>query len=281
MAVAESPGAGAFGAAATKTGADLAVSVKQVSMVYTVKSGQVIALDDVSLDVAPGELVTLIGPSGCGKSTLLRLVADILHPTLGEIVVDGLAPHEARKRHAYSFVFQNPVMFPWLNLQRNVEFAMDIVGSQKAERADLARSMIDLVGLSGFEEALPNQLSGGMRQRAAIARALTMRPDLLLMDEPFGALDEITRERMNFELLRILRQTGAAVMFVTHSIDEAVILSDRIVVMTPRPGRIRSIIDIDLPKPRSSDTRYLPRFVELTLAVRRALHDADADDRTE
>jgi NitT/TauT family transport system ATP-binding protein len=261
--------------------ADLAVSVKHVSMVYKVKSGEVIALDDVSLDVAPGELVTLIGPSGCGKSTLLRIVADILQPTLGELRVDGMTPYEARKRHAYSFVFQNPVMLPWLSLQRNVELALNIVGSKASEARSLARERIELVGLGGFEEALPSQLSGGMRQRGAIARALTTSPDLLLMDEPFGALDEITRERMNFELLRILRQTGAAVLFVTHSIDEAVILSDRIVVMTPRPGRIRSIIDIDLPKPRSSDTRYLPRFVELTLAVRRALHDADADDRAE
>jgi NitT/TauT family transport system ATP-binding protein len=252
-----------------------AVQIKNVSMVYSVRGGEVFAVDDVSLDVAPGEFVSLIGPSGCGKSTLLRLVADILQPTNGAIAVDGMTTHEARRRHAYSFVFQNPVLFPWLNLQRNVEFALDIVGSKRSERAALANEMIELVGLKGFEEAFPNQLSGGMRQRAAIARALTMRPDLLLMDEPFGALDEITRERMNFELLRILRQTGAAVLFVTHSIDEAVILSDRIVVMTPRPGKIRTIVDIDLPKPRSSDTRYLPRFVELTLAVRRAIHDAD------
>ena len=261
--------------------ATLAVQIKNVSMVYSVRGGEVFAVDDVSLDVAPGEFVTLIGPSGCGKSTLLRLVADILQPTVGSIEVDGLTPHEARKRHAYSFVFQNPVLFPWLNLQRNVEFALDIVGSKRAERAAVASELIELVGLKGFEEALPNQLSGGMRQRAAIARALTMHPDLLLMDEPFGALDEITRERMNFELLRILRRTGAAVLFVTHSIDEAVILSDRIVVMTARPGKIRTIFDIDLPKQRSSDTRYLPRFVELTLAVRRALHDADADDSAE
>jgi NitT/TauT family transport system ATP-binding protein len=262
--------------------AEQAVSVKHVSMVYKVRGGEVVALDDVSLDVAPGELVTLIGPSGCGKSTLLRLVADILQPTLGELTVDGLSPHDARTRHAYSFVFQNPVMLPWMSLQRNVELALNIIGSTKgSERASIARERIELVGLGGFEEALPSQLSGGMRQRGAIARALTTSPDLLLMDEPFGALDEITRERMNFELLRILRQTGAAVLFVTHSIDEAVILSDRIVVMTPRPGRIRSIVDIDLPKPRSADTRYLPRFTELTLAVRRALHDADADDRAE
>ncbi|MGE3271195.1 MAG: ABC transporter ATP-binding protein [Chloroflexota bacterium] len=257
----------------------LAVSVKNVSMVYTVKTGEVVALDNVSLDVRPGELVTLIGPSGCGKSTLLRIVADILQPTLGELTVDGMTPHEARSRRKYSFVFQNPVMLPWLSLQKNVELALNIIGSDAGERARTARELIELVGLGGFEEALPNQLSGGMRQRGAIARALTTKPDILLMDEPFGALDEITRERMNFELLRILKQTGAAVMFVTHSIDEAVILSDRIVVMTARPGRIRSVFDIDLPKPRSSETRYLPRFTELTLEVRRALHDAD--DRSE
>ncbi|MGE3909198.1 MAG: ABC transporter ATP-binding protein, partial [Chloroflexota bacterium] len=203
----------------------LAVSVKNVSMVYTVKTGEVVALDNVSLDVRPGELVTLIGPSGCGKSTLLRIVADILQPTLGELTVDGMTPHEARSRRKYSFVFQNPVMLPWLSLQKNVELALNIIGSDAGERARTARELIELVGLGGFEEALPNQLSGGMRQRGAIARALTTKPDILLMDEPFGALDEITRERMNFELLRILKQTGAAVMFVTHSIDEAVILS--------------------------------------------------------
>jgi NitT/TauT family transport system ATP-binding protein len=254
-----------------------AVTVRGVSMRYRTRSGEVHALDDVSLDVAPGELVTIIGPSGCGKSTLLRLVADILVPTLGTIAVDGLSPHEARKRHAYSFVFQNPVLFPWLNLRQNVEFALKIVGSARRDRADLAGEMIQLVGLAGFEDAFPSQLSGGMRQRAAIARALTMRPDLLLMDEPFGALDEITRERMNFELLQILEQTGAAVLFVTHSLDEAVILSDRVVVMTARPGRIETIVPIDLPGPRSSETRYTPRFVELTQTVRRALHRADAD----
>jgi NitT/TauT family transport system ATP-binding protein len=246
-------------------------------MRYRTRGGEIHALDDVSLDVSPGELVTIIGPSGCGKSTLLRLVADILAPTAGAITVDGLTPREARRHHAYSFVFQNPVLFPWLNLRRNVEFGLKIVGSTRGARAELADEMIRLVGLDGFEEAFPSQLSGGMRQRAAIARALTMRPNLLLMDEPFGALDEITRERMNFEFLRILAQTGAAVLFVTHSLDEAVILSDRVVVMTPRPGRVESIVPIDLPWPRSPETRYSPQFVALTQTVRRAIHRADAD----
>jgi NitT/TauT family transport system ATP-binding protein len=250
-------------------------------MIYKVKQSEILAVDDVSLDVGPGELVSLIGPSGCGKSTLLRLVADILQPTDGRIEVDGVSPQQARRRHAFSFVFQNPVMFPWLNLLENVEFALQIIGSKRETRTAIARELIALVGLDGFEDAMPNQLSGGMRQRAAIARALTMRPDLLLMDEPFGALDEITRERMNFELLRILAQTGAAVLFVTHSIDEAVILSDRILVMTSRPGRIRSVIPIDLPKPRRPADRYAPDFVETTLIVRKALHDADAVDRAD
>jgi NitT/TauT family transport system ATP-binding protein len=264
-------------AVASVSVAQPAVAVRGVTMRYRAKSGDVLALDDVSLDVAPGEFVSLIGPSGCGKSTLLRLVADILAPTAGTIHIDGASPREARKDRAYSFVFQNPVLFPWLTLRENVEFGLKIVGSGKRERAAEAEAMIRLVGLAGFEAAYPSQLSGGMRQRAAIARALTMRPRLLLMDEPFGALDEITRERMNFELLRILEQTGAAVLFVTHSIDEAVILSDRIVVMSPRPGRIEEVVPIDLPRPRSPATRYAPEFVATAHAVRRSLHRADVD----
>jgi NitT/TauT family transport system ATP-binding protein len=254
-----------------------AVRVQNVSMVYSVKRSPLVALEDVSLELQAGEFVSLIGPSGCGKSTLLRLIADILVPIAGHIEVAGLSPREARRRHAYSFVFQNPTLFPWLTLQQNVEFALSIVGSSATVRHSTARHLIELVGLGGFEEALPSQLSGGMRQRAAIARALTLEPNLLLMDEPFGALDEITRERMNLELLRILRQTGASVLFVTHSIDEAVILSDRILVMTPRPGRIRAEIPIELAKPREAATRFQPAFVETTIAVRRALYDADRD----
>jgi len=259
--------------------APLAVSARNVSMVYRLKgygNGYgVPALDDLSLDLRPGELVSIVGPSGCGKSTFLRLVADLLRPTAGTIQVSGMTPTEARRRRTYSFVFQNPVLFPWLTLAQNVEFALEITGATSRQRQAIARERIDLVGLRGFEAALPRQLSGGMRQRAAIARALTLNPSLLLMDEPFGALDEITRERMNLELLRILSETRAAVLFVTHSIDEAVILSDRIVVLSPRPGKPIATIPIELPKPREKATRYLPEFVEATIRARRALHEGE------
>jgi NitT/TauT family transport system ATP-binding protein len=255
----------------------LAVAARNVSMVYQLKGkGEgVLALDDFSLDMRPGELVSIIGPSGCGKSTFMRLVADLIRPTAGEIQVCGMSPPEARRTRAYSFVFQNPVLFPWLTLEQNVGFALKIIGTPARERRTIVRERIELVGLAGFENALPRQLSGGMRQRAAIARALTLNPSLLLMDEPFGALDEITRDRMNLELLRVLSETGAAVLFVTHSIDEAVILSDRIVVMTPRPGRILKVIPIDLPKPRNRATRYLPAFVQATIQAREALHEGE------
>jgi NitT/TauT family transport system ATP-binding protein len=255
----------------------LAVAARNVSKMYQLKGkgNDVLALDDFSLDLRPGELVSIIGPSGCGKSTFLRLVADLIQPTAGEIQVCGMTPSEARRTRAYSFVFQNPVLFPWLTLAENVEFALDITGVPARQRRERAREQIELVGLRGFESALPRQLSGGMRQRAAIARALTLNPSLLLMDEPFGALDEITRDRMNLELLRVLSETGAAVLFVTHSIDEAVILSDRIVVMSPRPGRLVATIPIDLPKPRDRSTRYLPEFVEATIQARKALHEGE------
>jgi NitT/TauT family transport system ATP-binding protein len=256
------------------SGAPLAVSASNVTMSFHVNDEELLVLEDFSLDLAPGEFLTLIGPSGCGKSTFLRLVADILAPKAGTIQVNGSSPHEARRGHAYSFVFQNPTLFPWLTLAKNVELALEITGSDRKTRAEIAADRIALVGLAGFENYRPRQLSGGMRQRAAIARALTSYPKLLLMDEPFGALDEITRERMNLELLSILSATGAAVLFVTHSIDEAVILSDRIVVLSPRPGRIKSIIPIDLPRPRDRETRFLPEFTSLAGRVRRALQDA-------
>jgi NitT/TauT family transport system ATP-binding protein len=257
--------------AATQTPA---VSARGVCMSYAVKGVPVAALDDFWLDLRPGEFVTLIGPSGCGKSTFLRIVADLVHPTSGEVEVAGLTPAEARRQRAYSFVFQNPTLFPWLTLDENVQFALSIVGSRPSERRQAASALIDLVGLSGFEQALPRQLSGGMRQRASIARALTLNPQLLLMDEPFGALDEITRERLNLELLGILSRSGAAVLFVTHSIDEAVILSDRIVVMSARPGRVLEMIQVDLARPRERRTRFLAEFVEASIRVRKALHDA-------
>ena len=227
------------------------------------------------LAIQPGERASIIGPSGCGKSTLLRIFGNILDPTAGSVSMKGKQTRDARKARNYSFVFQHSVMLPWRNLQENVEIAMEVshVGTGK-ERREKARELIDLVGLSGFEDRYPNQLSGGMRQRGAIARALTMSPDFLLMDEPFGALDEINRERLNFELLRILAATSATLLLVTHSIPEAVILSDRVYVMTPRPGRITQVIDVDLPRERTPAIRDHTRFVECESILRHALYGA-------
>ena len=235
----------------------------------------VTALDECSLAVEPGERASIIGPSGCGKSTLLRIFANILDPTSGVVTMGGNTTRASRRAREYSFVFQNSVMLPWRTLQENVEMAMEIahVGSRR-ERHEKARELIDLVGLTGFEDRYPNQLSGGMRQRGAIARALTMSPKFLLMDEPFGALDEINRERLNFELLRILAATSATLLLVTHSIPEAVILSDRVYVMTPRPGRITQEIDVDLPRERTPAIRDHPRFVECESILRHALYGA-------
>lgn len=252
--------------------AQYAVRAEQLEMTYRSRGVSVQALAPLSFAVPRGQFVSLIGPSGCGKSTLLRLIADIVRPTGGQLWVEGLAPTEARRRRVYSFVFQNPVLLPWRPLLDNVQFGLEVIGLPPSERRARARDLIRLVGLEGFEQAAPHQLSGGMRQRAAIARALTLNPALLLMDEPFGALDEITRERMNFELLRILAQTGATVLFVTHSIDEAVILSDRVLVMTPRPGALSADIDIDLPRPRDPRMRDSDHFIRLCRQVREALY---------
>jgi NitT/TauT family transport system ATP-binding protein len=251
-----------------------AVSIQKVCLTYRLVGREIQALENVTLDVWPGEFVSIVGPSGCGKSSLLRLVADLVTARTGEIQVDDMTPAEARRQHAYSFVFQNPVLLPWLTLVQNVEFAMSIVGTPAARRKAIACDRIRLVGLGGFEDALPRQLSGGMRHRAAIARALTLNPRVLLMDEPFGALDEITRQYMNLELLRILSETGAAVLFVTHSVDEAVMLSDRVVVLSPRPGQVVATIPIGLPRPRRAETRDLPEFAETAARVRHVLQEA-------
>jgi NitT/TauT family transport system ATP-binding protein len=234
----------------------------------------VTALEDCSIAIEPGERASIIGPSGCGKSTLLRIFGNILDPTAGQVVVGGKTSRDSRRARDYSFVFQNSVMLPWRTLQENVEMAMEVAHVGRKERRERARGLIDLVGLTGFEDRYPNQLSGGMRQRGAIARALTMSPKFLLMDEPFGALDEINRERLNFELLRILAATSATLLLVTHSIPEAVILSDRVYVMTPRPGRITQVIDVDLPRERTPAIRDHPRFVECESILRHALYDA-------
>jgi NitT/TauT family transport system ATP-binding protein len=229
------------------------------------------ALEGIDLDIARGEFVSLIGPSGCGKSTLLRIVADLTAPSAGTVTVNGKPADRARRDRDYGMVFQAPVLFDWRTVQDNVELPLEILGWKAERRAARAREMLDLVELGDFLRHHPYQLSGGMQQRVAIARALAFEPSLLLMDEPFGALDEMTRERMNSEVLRIWEQTGTTIIFVTHSIPEAVFLSSRVVVMSARPGRITKVVDVDLPRPRNDDTREERRYFELVTAVREAL----------
>ncbi len=235
---------------------------------------QVVALQDINLTVQAGEFVSLIGPSGCGKSTLLRLIADLIPPTSGDLKVNNKTPHQARLDRDYGMVFQAATLYDWRTVSKNVQLPLEIMGYPAAQRKARAQEMLELVELGKFANHYPWQLSGGMQQRVAIARALAFEPSLLLMDEPFGALDEFTRERMNMELLRIWQRTGITVIFVTHSIPEAVFLSSRVVVMSPRPGRITRVIDIDLPYPRVFETRELPRFFELVTDVREHLRDA-------
>jgi NitT/TauT family transport system ATP-binding protein len=233
--------------------------------------GGIVALEGIDLDVEAGEFVSLIGPSGCGKSTLLRVVGDLIAPTAGDVVVNGKPAHQARLDRDYGIVFQDAVLFDWRTVEKNIGLPLEMTGWSRQRRAARVRELLELVELTGFERHHPWQLSGGMQQRVSIARALSFSPALLLMDEPFGALDEMTRERMNLELLRIWEQTGSTVVFVTHSIAEAVFLSTRVVVMSPRPGRITGTVEIDLPRPRGIETREQPRFAELVREVRRTL----------
>jgi len=251
--------------------APVIIDVQGVSKLFRVGKTDAIALQDANLQVTEGQFVSLIGPSGCGKTTLMRLVADLIEPTSGRITVAGKTPKEARAAREYGYVFQAPALYDWRNVINNVMLPLEIMGYSKAERRTRAEEMLQMVGLENFHRSYPWQLSGGMQQRVSIARALAFDPKLLLMDEPFGALDEITRETMNFELLRLWRQTGKTVVFVTHSIAEAVFLSSHIVVMTARPGKIREVIEVDLPYPRDSETRETEGFFELTTRVREAL----------
>ena len=237
----------------------------------TFPQGNVTALQDIDLELVPGEFVSLIGPSGCGKSTLLRVIGDLIEPTSGTISVNGKSARQARNDGDYGIVFQDAVLFDWRTVAKNIGLPLEMLGWDRERRRARVAEMLDLVDLSAFADHHPWQLSGGMQQRVAIARALAFEPALLLMDEPFGALDEMTRERLNLELLSIWEQTGSTVVFVTHSISEAVFLSSRVVVMSPGPGRIAGLVDIDLPHPRTVETREAPRFFELVTQVRELL----------
>ena len=253
------------------------ISINQVSMVFYGRGEPVIALEKVDLYVPAGRFGAIIGPSGCGKSTLLRLAGDVLQPFAGSVKLGGETPRAARHDHALGFVFQSPTLLPWRNVRQNIELPLDIVGRKSARRsASSSLELIELVGLKGFESALPHELSGGMQQRAAIARALVLKPDVLLLDEPFGALDEITRQRMNLELLRIWAESGTTALLVTHSIAEAVFMSDQIHIMSPRPGRVTSVVDVPLPRPRSLDMMRTPVFFDCVNRVRDGLFGLEA-----
>lgn len=256
---------------------DHIVDVREVSKTFSGRSGSVEALRDISLQIQPGDFVSLIGPSGCGKSTLLRLIADLLAPTAGSLVINGKDPQRARVDGDYGIAFQKATLLDWRTVRRNVELPLELAGTDAETRKARAEELLAMVGLTDFVDHYPWQLSGGMQQRVAIARSLGQHPPLLLMDEPFGALDEMTRESMQQELMRIWRETGTTVVFVTHSIPEAVFLSTRVVVMSARPGRIIHEIPVDLPQPRDFEVRESPRFFDLLTEVREALRKVEGD----
>jgi NitT/TauT family transport system ATP-binding protein len=250
----------------------LAVRLAGVEKIFPVKDGEpTVALTGIDLEVGQQEFISLIGPSGCGKSTLLRAVGDLIPVTVGTVEVNGKPATQARLDREYGMVFQAPVLFDWRTVEANVRLPLEVTGYPKGKRDALVAEKLELVELSAFAKHYPHQLSGGMQQRVAIARALALQPSLLLMDEPFGALDEMTRERLNAELLDIWSETQTTVIFVTHSIPEAVFLSSRVVVMSPRPGRIAETIEIDLPYPRGEATREQDRYYELVTEVREAI----------
>ena len=254
------------------------VRAQALSVIFDAGGQRTTALQDVTLDIARGSFVSLIGPSGCGKTTLLRAIADLERPTSGSLVVNGVSPEQARLDRAYGYVFQAPALYPWRSVERNVMLPLEIMGMPPAERRERAVRYLDLVGLGEFRRRFPWQLSGGMQQRVSIARALSFEPSLLLMDEPFGALDEITRDGLNLHLHELWRRTGMTVVFVTHSIPEAVFLSTRIVVMSPRPGKVVEVIDADLPNERDLDLRETPAFLAVAHRVRQALRAGHSYD---
>ncbi|MDP3424670.1 MAG: ABC transporter ATP-binding protein [Burkholderiaceae bacterium] len=253
--------------------APTAVHVKHAQVVYPAPDAPVHALEDINLSIAQGEFVSLIGPSGCGKTTLLRVIADLEPITAGEVRVNGKTPHDARLSRAYGYVFQAPALFPWRTVLGNVMLPLQLQGTATGDAQTIARQQLANVGLANFENKYPWQLSGGMQQRVSIARALAFEPRILMMDEPFGALDEITRDNLNEQLQQLWLREQRTVVFVTHSIAEAVYLSTRIVVMSPRPGRIVKVIDSTLPAQRHLGLRDTPEFMQLAHEVREALAD--------
>jgi NitT/TauT family transport system ATP-binding protein len=254
------------------------VDIQGLSLVFETADGPVHALSKIDLAIEAGEFVSFIGPSGCGKTTLLRVIADLEQPTGGRLSVNGLPPGEARLARQYGYVFQAPALYPWRTIARNVTLPLEIFGMPKAEREQRAQHYLGLVGLNDFAARFPWQLSGGMQQRASIARALSFEPKLLLMDEPFGALDEIVRDNLNLQLLRLWHRTRKTVLFVTHSIPEAVFLSTRIVVMSPRPGRIIDIIPCAFARERTLDIRDTAEFLAVAHRVREGLRAGHSYD---
>jgi NitT/TauT family transport system ATP-binding protein len=254
------------------------IAARDLNLTFQTNDGPVHALKDVNLTINKGEFVSFIGPSGCGKTTFLRVIADLEQPTSGTIIVNGMTPEAARKARAYGYVFQAAGLYPWRTIAGNVKLPLEIMGYSRAEQDARVEKVLELVELSGFARKFPWQLSGGMQQRASIARALAFDADILLMDEPFGALDEIVRDRLNEQLLELWARTQKTIGFVTHSIPEAVYLSTKIVVMSPRPGRITDIIDSPLPRERPLDIRDSPEFIEIAHRVREGLRAGHLDD---
>ena len=254
------------------------IDAKSVDLTFQTSDGPIHALKGVDLDIVKGDFVSFIGPSGCGKTTFLRCIAGLETPTGGTLTVNGMTPDEARRARAYGYVFQAAGLYPWRTIGGNIRLPLEIMGFDKVEQAERVAKVLDLVELSAFEKKFPWQLSGGMQQRASIARALAFDADILLMDEPFGALDEIVRDRLNEELLKLWGRTGKTIGFVTHSIPEAVYLSTKIVVMSPRPGRITDVIDSPLPKERPLDIRDSAEFIEIAHRVREGLRAGHAED---
>lgn len=254
------------------------ICARNIDLTFQTADGPVHALKDVNLTINRGDFVSFIGPSGCGKTTFLRTIAALETPTAGQLTVNGLAPDAARKARAYGYVFQAPGLYPWRTISGNISLPLEIMGFSKEDRAERIARVLDLVELSGFGGKYPWQLSGGMQQRASIARALSFDADILLMDEPFGALDEIVRDRLNQALLELWAKTGKTIGFVTHSIPEAVYLSTKIVVMSPRPGRITRVIDSPLPRHRPLDIRDTPAFIDIAQQVRDGLREGHSYD---